>query len=177
MNMHDLRSKTRGIPLTRPSLVGYEKVEKEFREIWNSKQITLGKYTRKFEASLENYLNVRNVIAVSSCTSGLMLAIKALELSGEVIVPSFTFAATVHALLWGQCTPVFADCEEGTYCIDPSKIKSLITKKTTAIMPVYVYGHPPNFNKLQKIADEYGLKILSDAASGLGAKYKTAFAG
>jgi dTDP-4-amino-4,6-dideoxygalactose transaminase len=145
--------------------------------VWQSGQVTVGKYTRRFEEAVEQTLKVRHAIAVSSCTSGLMLAVKALELTGEVIVPSFTFAATVHALIWNNCTPVFVDCENGTYNIDVTQIEPLITERTSAIMPVYTYGLPPRVDEIERVATKHSLKVLFDSAQGLGAKYKERWAG
>lgn len=165
------------LPIIRPTLVEFEEVEAAFREVWQSGQVTVGKYTRRFEETVEQTLGVRHAIAVSSCTSGLMLAVKALELTGEVIVPSFTFAATVHALVWNNCTPVFVDCEEGTYNLDVTLIEPLITERTSAIMPVYTYGLPPRLDEIERVAKKHGLKVICDAAQGLGAKYHGRWAG
>ena len=126
------------IPIIKPTLVDFNEVEKEFREVWASGQVTVSKYTRLLEEEVQRVANVRNAVAVSSCTSGLILAVKALELKGEVILPAFTFAATAHSLVWNNITPVFCDSEKGTCNIDSTKIESLITDKTSAIMPVYI---------------------------------------
>lgn len=160
------------IPIIRPTLVDFKDVEKEFKEVWNSGQVTVSKYTRLFEQEVEKTLKVRNAIAVSSCTSGLILAVKALDLKGEVILPAFTFAATAHALVWNGIKPVFCDSRKDTYNIDVDKIHSLITDKTSAIMPVYIFGVPPYIDMLEKIASKNNLKLLFDSAQGLGAKYK-----
>lgn len=165
------------IPIIRPTLVDFNEVEKEFREVWESGQVTVSKYTSLFEKEVQKRLKVRNAIAVSSCTSGLMLAVKALDLKGEVILPTFTFAATGHALLWNGITPIFCDSEQGTYNIDIDKIEPLITKKTSAIMPVYIFGVPPEMKKLEKLAAKYNLKLLFDSAQGLGATYSGMLSG
>lgn len=165
------------LPVIRPTLIEFAEVEAAFRDVWRSGQITVGQYTRQFEEAVALTLKVRHAIAVSSCTSGLMLAVKALELTGEVIVPSFTFAATVHALVWNNCTPVFVDCEDGTYNIDVTQIEPLITERTSAIMPVYTYGLPPRVDEIEQVAAKHGLKVLFDSAQGLGAKYKGRWAG
>ncbi len=160
------------IPIIRPTLVDFSDVEAEFKEVWESGQVTVSKYTALFEKKVAKTLKVKNVIAVSSCTSGLILGAKALALKGEVILPTFTFAATAHALIWNNVTPVFCDSEKGTYNIDVKKIESLITKKTSAIMPVYIFGVPPKIDALEKIAAKYNLKLLFDSAQGLGATFK-----
>ncbi len=160
------------IPIIRPTLIDFNDVEKEFREVWSSGQVTVAKYTSLFENKVKKALDVRNVIAVSSCTSGLILAVKALGLKGEVIVPSFTFAATAHSLIWNNVTPVFCDSEKGTYNIDVNKIEPLITERTSAIMPVYIFGVAPRINELKKLASKYNLKLIFDSAQGLGGKYR-----
>lgn len=165
------------IPIIRPTLVDFDEVQEAFREVWDSGIITLGKYTALFEREVENQLGVRHAIAVSSCTSGLMLALKALDLSGEVIVPSFTFTATAHAIVWNGLTPVFCDCQPGTYNIDPVQMKTLITDRTCAIMPVYTFGLPPDIDELEAIAKAANLRLVFDAAQGLGASYKGRMAG
>lgn len=165
------------IPIIRPTLIDFEDVQKEFREVWESGQVTVSKYTALFEEEVKKTLEVKNVIAVSSCTSGLILAVKALELKGQVILPTFTFAATAHALVWNNITPVFCDSEKGTYNIDVKKIEPLINKNTSAIMPVYIFGVPPKISKLEKLSSKYNLKLIFDSAQGLGAKYNGKFAG
>lgn len=165
------------IPIIRPTLIDFKDVQKEFREVWDSGQVTVSKYTTLFEEEVKKKLGVRNVIAVSSCTSGLILSVKALNLKGEVILPTFTFAATAHALVWNNITPVFCDSEKGTYNIDVKKIEPLINKNTSAIMPVYIFGVPPKISELEKLSSKYNLKLIFDSAQGLGAKYKKKFAG
>lgn len=165
------------IPIIRPTLVDFNDVEKEFREIWSSGQVTVSKYTALFEEEVKSRLGVQNVVAVSSCTSGLILAVKALGLKGEVILPSFTFAATAHALVWNNVTPVFCDSERGTYNIDVNKIEPLINERTSAIMPVYIFGVPPRIDEIVRLAQKYDLSIIFDSAQGLGARYNGKLAG
>lgn len=165
------------IPIIRPTLINFSKVEKEFREIWESGQITISKYTSFFEKEVQRKLGVPNAIAVSSCTSGLILAVKALELKGDVILPAFTFAATAHALAWNNVNPVFCDSEMRSYNIDPRKIEPLITDRTSAIMPVYIFGVPPHIDAIEKIASRHNLKLVFDSAQGLGASYRGKLAG
>ena len=165
------------IPIIRPTLVEYGEVEKAFREIWDSGLITVGKYTEKFEEEVRQTTGVAHAVAVSSCTAGLMLAVKALGLRGEVIVPSFTFTATVHALVWNGIKPVFCDILPDTLDMDPVKAKALITENTSALMPVYTFGLPPDIEALQRLADGANLRLLFDSAQGLGASYKGRQAG
>ncbi len=165
------------IPIIRPTLIDFKDVEKEFREVWSSGQVTVSKYTKLFEEKVKKTLKVNNVIAVANCTSGLILAVKALGLKGEVILPAFTFAATAHSLVWNNVKPVFCDSEKGTYNIDVKKIEPLITERTTAIMPVHIFGVAPRINELEKLASKYNLKLIFDSAQGLGGKYKGKLSG
>ena len=165
------------VPFARPSLVAWEEMETEFKKICESGQITSGKFTRQFETLVEQSLGVRHAIAVSSGTAGLMLALKAVEAQGEIVLPSFTFPATLQAVLWAGCVPVFSDCEEGTYCLDPKHVESLISSRTSAVLPVYLYGLPPGIDRLQEICRKKSLKLIFDAASAMGAKYKNQPAG
>jgi dTDP-4-amino-4,6-dideoxygalactose transaminase len=143
----------------------------EIKEIFYSGNVTVSKYVKLFEERCARYLRVKETVAVSSATSGLMLAVKALGLKREVIVPSFTFTATVHSLIWNGLTPVFVDCEEGTYNIDVKDVEKKITPKTSAIMPVYIFGNSPRIRELEKAAKKYGLKLIFDSAQAFGAEY------
>ncbi|MFH1093411.1 MAG: DegT/DnrJ/EryC1/StrS family aminotransferase [Candidatus Omnitrophota bacterium] len=163
--------------IIKPTLFDPEEIAVELRDIFSTGNVTTSKYVRKFEEACADYLGVKHAVAVSSATSGLMLAIKGLGLKGEVIVPSFTFTATVHALIWNNLTPVFVDCEQGTYNIDVSKIEEKITSRTSAIMPVYIFGNPPRIKKLTKIAQKYELKLIFDTAQGFGALFNGIKAG
>lgn len=165
------------VPFAQPTLGQFDEIAILLREVWDSGQVTMGKYTRALEELAEQKLNVRHAVAVASCTAGLMLAIKAMGITGEVIVPSFTFPATVHAIVWSGCTPVFVDCENGTYNINVDLVEPLINRRTTAIVPVYCYGLPPCFDKLESLAMKYGLRVIADAAQALGAIYRDTPAG
>ena len=131
-----------------------------------------GPFVQEFEQSIAEIIGVRHCIATCNATVALEIAIRALELSGEVIVPSFTFVATVHALQWQQITPVFCDIDPATHVLDPWKIESLITPRTTGILGVHLWGRPCAINDLQAIADRYGLKVLFDAAHAFGCHYR-----
>jgi dTDP-4-amino-4,6-dideoxygalactose transaminase len=119
-------------------------------------------------------LGVKYCVAVSSCTSGLMLTMKALGLEGEVVLPSFTFFATGHAAVWNGLKPVFADCDPQTWTIDPVDVKRKITERTSAILAVHLYGNPASVSELEGIARCHGLKLLFDAAHGFGSQYRRA---
>lgn len=123
-----------------------------------------GQYVREFEAAMSRLLDVKHCVAMCNATVGLEIAIRALDLTGEVILPSFTFVATAHALQWQQITPVFCDIDPLTHNIDPVKVEALITPRTTAILGVHLWGRACDVAALQKIADRHGLKLVFDAA-------------
>ena len=159
------------VPLTRPSLGNYDGLEGMFREIWSAGQVTSCKHARRLEETAVKRLGVDHAVAVSSCTSGMMLAMKGLDLSGEVILPSFTFSATVHAAVWAGLKPVFCDCLPGTYCIDPEGVEELLSDETSAIIGVNVFGVPPDVRDLERLASRFQLKLLFDSAQGIGSIY------
>ena len=148
------------ISITEPTLPSLDGMKTRIKEILNSKIITNGKYVRMFEKRIENYLGVKYAIAVSSCTSGLMLLFKALGLKGEVILPSFTFSATGHAVLWNNLKPVFVDVDLDTFNIDPKSVIKAISRRTCAILGVHVFGNPARVEDLQKIAKNYKVKLF-----------------
>jgi dTDP-4-amino-4,6-dideoxygalactose transaminase len=165
------------LKIIRPTLFDPTEMMDEIKEIFSSGNVTVSKYVKLFEQECARYLSVKEAVAVSSATSGLMLAVKALGLTGEVIVPSFTFTATVHSLIWNGLTPVFVDCEEGAYNIDVKEIEKKITPKTSAIIPVYIFGNPPRIGELAEIAQKHSLKLVFDSAQAFGAEYRGVRAG
>ncbi len=164
-------------PVFQPTLIDVDDIIKELREIWSSRIITTAKYNQLFEGAIAEHVGVEEAVAVSSCTSGLMLMLKALGLKGEVIVPGFTFAATAHALVWNGLRPVFCDALADTFNLDPEAAEKAITASTSAIMPVYTFGLPPDHDRFQEIAVRHGLKLVFDSAQGLGSTYKGKQAG
>uniref|UniRef100_A0A7V3E600 DegT/DnrJ/EryC1/StrS family aminotransferase n=1 Tax=Ignavibacterium album TaxID=591197 RepID=A0A7V3E600_9BACT len=161
------------IYVTRPNLPPLEKLQPYLEEIWKNKILTNnGPFHQQFEIELAKYLGVEYVNLFANATIALVVGLQALRITGEVITTPFSFVATTHALKWNGITPVFCDIEEKTLNIDPDKIEALITPKTTAIMPVHVYGHPCDTEKIQDIADKYGLKVIYDAAHAFGIKMK-----
>lgn len=127
-----------------------------------------GPQVLEFEAKLARYLGVKHCISVCNATVGLEIAIRALGMQGEVILPSLTFVATAHALQWQQIRPVFCDVDPRTHLLDPKQVEALITERTTGILPVHLWGRPCNVDALQEIADRHGLKLLFDAAHAFG---------
>jgi dTDP-4-amino-4,6-dideoxygalactose transaminase len=162
------------IPIVRPTLVDYESVVEEFRQAWESGQVTTGRFTRRFEALVEDRLQVDQAIMVQSCTAGLMLVLRALNLTGEVILPAFTWTATAHAVVWNGLTPVFADITPGTYTLDPQAAARAISPRTAAIMPVNVFGCPPDYEAFGQVARDRGVHLIYDSAQGLGSRFQTA---
>jgi dTDP-4-amino-4,6-dideoxygalactose transaminase len=159
------------VPMVRPVLPSFEELEDGFRDILNSGMVTRGKYLEAFESAIAEHLGVRHAIAVSSCTSGLMLAYQALGLEGEVVVPSFTFMATVSAMVWRQLKPVFAESDRDTTTLDPASVEEVITPNTSAIVAVHNFGCPADIHGLQTLADRRGLRLVFDAAHGFGALF------
>ncbi|MDF1549681.1 MAG: DegT/DnrJ/EryC1/StrS family aminotransferase [Bacteroidales bacterium] len=157
------------ITVTQPSLPELEEYTELLKTIWESKIITNnGDFHKQFEIELAKYLKIQNISLFSNGTLALIVALKALRITGEVITTPYSFVASTHALHWNDIKPVFCDINEHDFNINPDKIEALITPKTTAIMPVHVYGNPCNKEKIQKIADIYGLKVIYDAAHAFG---------
>lgn len=157
------------IYVTQPSLPNFDEYTKYLKKIWESKHITNnGEFHKQFEKELSDYLQVENISLITNGTLALIIGLQALHITGEVITTPYSFVATTHALHWNGIKPVFCDINKHDYNINPDKIEALITPKTTAIMPVHVYGNPCNNEKIQQTADKYGLKILYDAAHAFG---------
>ncbi len=157
------------IYVTIPSMPPFEEYCREIRDLWDSRFLTNdGVKHKQLEQQLEDYLEIPHIQLFPNGHTALELAIKALDLSGEVITTPFTFISTTQAILRNGLTPVFCDIEDKYYTIDVSKIESLITEKTTAIIPVHVYGNVCDYKEIQKIADKYGLKVIYDAAHTFG---------
>lgn len=131
-----------------------------------------GPYREEFEHLVADLLGVKHCIAMCNGTVALEIAIRALGLRGEVIIPSFTFIATAHALQWQEITPMFCDIDPRTYTLDPSRVRQMITPRTTGIIGVHVWGRPCNIEGLEEIAGQYNLKLLFDAAHAFGCSYK-----
>ncbi len=157
------------ITVTSPLLPDLEELHGLLEKIWDSKWITNnGSYHKKLEAALAEYLKVPYVSLFTNGTLPLITALQALHVTGEVITTPYSFVATTHALWWNGIKPVFVDIEWETGCMDPSKIEAAITPRTTAIMPVHVYGKPCDTAAIKEIADKYGLKVIYDAAHAFG---------
>ena len=157
------------ITVTSPLLPGLEEFNEVLKEIWASKWITNnGRFHKLLEKELAAYLRVPYIRLFTNGTLPLIIALQALRISGEVITTPYSFVATTHSLWWNGIKPVFVDIDPTTGNIDPNKIEAAITPKTTAIMPVHVYGKPCDIQHIQEIADKYGLKVIYDAAHAFG---------
>lgn len=159
------------IYVTRPTLPPLEEFEVYLKDIWERRQLTNGgKYHQMLESELCNYLGVKHCSLFCNGMIALQIGLLALRITGEVITTPFSFVATTHSIYWNSCTPVFCDIDPDNYCLDPAKLEQLITPKTTAILPVHVYGCPCNTDAIAKVADTYGLKVFYDAAHAFGVR-------
>lgn len=157
------------ITVTSPLLPDLEELNAYLRDIWSSKWITNnGKFHRELESALCDYLKVPYISLFTNGTLPLITALQALRISGEVITTPYSFVATTHSLWWNGITPVFVDIDPATGNIDPDCIEAAITPRTSAIMPVHVYGKPCDTGRIQEIADKYGLRVIYDAAHAFG---------
>ena len=157
------------ITVTSPLLPNLDDFHEKLKEIWASKWITNnGSFHKQLEKELAAYLKVPYLSLFTNGTLPLITALQALRITGEVITTPYSFVATTHALWWNGIKPVFVDIDPSTGNLDPDKIEAAITPKTTAIMPVHVYGNPCDTHRIQEIADQYGLKVIYDAAHAFG---------
>lgn len=157
------------ITVTSPLLPNLDDFNEMLKQIWESKWITNnGSFHKQLEKELAAYLKVPYISLFTNGTLPLITALQALRITGEVITTPYSFVATTHALWWNGIKPVFVDIDPRTGNINPDKIEAAITPKTTAIMPVHVYGKPCDTQRIQEIADQYGLKVIYDAAHAFG---------
>ena len=157
------------ITVTSPLLPDLEEFQQMLEQIWESKWITNnGSFHQKLEAALCEYLKVPYISLFTNGTLPLLTALQALRITGEVITTPYSFVATTHSIWWNGCRPVFVDIDPSTGNMDPDRIEAAITPKTSAIMPVHVYGKPCDTKRIQGIADKYGLKVIYDAAHAFG---------
>lgn len=162
---------TKKIFVTQPALPPLEEYIGYLEKIWENKWLTNnGPFHEQFEKELARFLNIEYVSLFSNGTLALITSLQALRITGEVITTPFSFVATTHSLWWNGINPVFVDIEPTHLNIDPKKIEQAITPKTTAILPVHVYGNPCNIDNIQKIADKYNLKVIYDAAHAFAVK-------
>lgn len=164
-----MEERTAPILVTRSSLPPYEEFAEMIRPIWDSAWLTnMGDYHKELERQLKAYMGTENLVLFVNGHMALEMAIQALELTGEVITTPFTFASTTHAIVRNGLTPVFCDINPEDYTIDADKIEALITERTSAILPVHVYGHFCDVDRIEAIAKKHNLKVIYDAAHTFG---------
>lgn len=153
------------IPITRPFLPPREEYEELLLDIWKRQWLTnMGPLANELELRLKNYLQVKHLLFVTSGTIALQIAIKALELKGEILTTPFSFVATTSSIFWEGCEPVFVDIDPHTLNIDPGQLEASITERTSAILATHVYGNPCDIDAIDKIARKHKLKVIYDAA-------------
>jgi len=163
----------RDIPVTMPTLAPLSELFPLLESAWKTGILTHnGPLVQRFEKEAATALGVPRLVAVSNGTIALQMAIRALEIRGEIITTPFTFVATLSSILWENCTPVFVDIDPDTFNLDPAQIESVITPRTRAIMPVHVFGNPCETDTIERIARAHGLKVIYDAAHAVGVRYK-----
>lgn len=160
------------IYVTQPSLAPVEEVIPYLKRIWETGVMTHnGPLMQQLEKELSDYLGVGDVVCLVNGTCALQLAIRALELEGEIITTPFTFIATANIIAWERCAPVFVDIDPDTWNIDPDKIEERITEKTSAILPVHVFSAPCDMGRIEQIAKKFDLKVIYDAAHAMCVNY------
>ena len=161
------------IYVTRPSLPPLQELVPHLEHIWESRVLTNGgQYHERLEAALCRHLGVEHVSLFANGTLALMVALQALELTGEVITTPYSFVATAHSVLWNRLEPVFVDIDPKTMNMDPARIEAAITPRTTAILPVHCYGHPCDVDAIRRVAEAHGLRVIYDAAHAFGVRLR-----
>ena len=159
------------IPVTKPFLPPKEEYLKYIDGIWNRQWLTnMGPLASQLEMELKEFLDVQHLLFVTNGTVAIQMAIKALDITGEIITTPFSFVATTSSIVWEGCTPVFVDICPDSLCIDADKIEAAITEKTQAILATHVYGNPCDVVKIEQIAKKHNLKVIYDAAHAFGVK-------
>lgn len=159
------------IPVTKPFLPPIEEYQQYLKGIWQREWLTnMGPLANELEIKLKEHLQVSNLLFVTNGTVALQMAIKALDLKGEIITTPFSFVATTSSIVWEGCLPVFVDIDKDSLNIDPTKIEAAITKRTTAILATHVYGNPCDVQKIEQIAKKHNLKVIYDGAHAFGVK-------
>jgi dTDP-4-amino-4,6-dideoxygalactose transaminase len=160
-----------GLPLARPSLPESDRVVEDVRSILASEVLTNGHYVSRLEERAADLVGARNCVAVSSCTSGLMLVLRAADVSGDVLLPSFTFVATAHAVAWNGLRPTFVDIEQDTLTLSAARARAAIGVRTAAILATHTFGTPADVEGLTDAANRAGIRLFFDAAHALGSRH------
>lgn len=159
------------IPVTKPFLPPIEEYQKYLTGIWSRQWLTnMGPLASDLEIKLKEHLGLKHLLFVTNGTVALQMAIKALDITAEIITTPFSFVATTSSIVWEGCTPVFVDIDKDTLCIDPDKIEEAITENTQAILATHVYGNPCDVEAIDKIAQKHNLKVIYDGAHAFGVK-------
>lgn len=161
------------IPVTKTYFPDFKVYENQLKRIWKNEWLTnRGELVLELESKLKEYLKVKNITLTTNGTLPIQIALNVLANKGEVITTPFSYVATTSAIVWENCTPVFVDIHPDYLTIDETKIESVITSKTTAILATHVFGNPCNVEEIEKIAERYGLTVIYDAAHCFGVEYK-----
>jgi dTDP-4-amino-4,6-dideoxygalactose transaminase len=161
------------IPVTKPYLPPFDEYQSYLEGIWKRQWLTNnGPLVHELETKITDYLGVTNFLYLGNGTVALQIAIKALELKGEIITTPFSYVATTSSIVWEGCKPVFVDIDSQTLNIDPSKIEEAITVNTSAILATHVYGNPCDVIKIGEIAKKHNLKVIYDGAHCFGVKFR-----
>lgn len=161
------------IPVTKPFLPPKDEFDKLIDQVWHRNWLTNnGPLVNELELKLKDYLKLEHLLFTGNGTIALQMAIKALELKGEIITTPFSYVATTSSIVWEGCTPIFADIDPERLTIDPTKIETLITPHTTAILATHVYGIPCHIEEIQHIANKYNIRVIYDGAHAFGTTYK-----
>ena len=167
--MRFMQIKAKMIPVTKPFLPPQDEYRAYLDKIWDNQWLTnMGPLSKELEQQLASHLRIKETLFVTNGTIALQMAIKALDLTGEIITTPFSFIATTSSIVWEGCTPVFVDIDPESLNIDADKIEAAITPHTQAILATHVYGNPCDVDKIQQIADRYNLKVIYDAAHAFG---------
>lgn len=159
-------------PMARPTLAVDEALSQALWKVMISGQLTNGPEVAAFEREVADFVGVEHAVAVSNCTTGLLLVLRCLGLTGDVVLPSFTFIATGHVVLWNGLTPVFADVGTDTFTLDPNRAEAALGENTSAILGVHTFGAPCDVDALEKTAESRGVPLVIDAAHGFGGVYE-----
>ncbi|KIC92332.1 DegT/DnrJ/EryC1/StrS aminotransferase family protein [Flavihumibacter sp. ZG627] len=161
------------INVTRTHLPPLEEYVARLEEIWSRNWVTnYGPVVQELEEKLKQYFGVKHLFYVGNGTIALQIAIKAAGLKDEIITTPFSYVATTSAIVWENCIPVYADIEANSLCIDPAKLRSKISARTSAILATHVYGNPCDTHAIEKVAKEHNLKVIYDAAHSYGVEYE-----
>ena len=159
------------INVTKTFLPPFEEYIATLKRAWDKSWITNnGELALELERKLKDYLGVKNLLFFNNGTTVLQMALKVLNISGEVITTPFSYVATTTSILWEKCTPIFADINKSSFCIEPSAIESVITTRTQAILATHVYGYPCDVTAIEQIAKKHNLRVIYDAAHAFGTK-------